>query len=423
MELRILFIACYSPFINNSAAIETLQYLNKLSDIKDNKVFLLTVDFPKDSVYYDEELAKLINKNVEIYKVKGGKIFNKFVPKNSGGNINLRTLNTFKFLKNVKNSLAIPDMYYGWSNNASVIGKEIVEKENIDVIFSMHEPPSSHLCAYKIKKQFNNIPWITYWSDPWLKDSTREDSIFFKKRIEKVMEKNIISTADKFIFVTELNRNDYIENYKIPRDKTFILTRGYDKEFFEKLLKEEKPSLIKEDKINLIYTGEIFTRLRDIKPFISAIKDIKKKDELIYNRLNILFFGNIDDINIKKELESLEVCKVNKRISFNEAIKYVLNSEILLLFGNKNSKQIPAKIYEYFGATGKILVIYGDKDDPLNKIVENNNRCVTTENNKDEIYNKLVYLLNNKETQYFTESDERYEWGNIVNKLNNILEE
>ena len=27
--MKILFIACYSPFINNSASIETLQYLKE----------------------------------------------------------------------------------------------------------------------------------------------------------------------------------------------------------------------------------------------------------------------------------------------------------------------------------------------------------------------------------------------------------
>ncbi len=51
--MRILFIACYSPFINNSAAIETLQYLNKLADNNDNEVHLLTVDFPENSIYYE----------------------------------------------------------------------------------------------------------------------------------------------------------------------------------------------------------------------------------------------------------------------------------------------------------------------------------------------------------------------------------
>ena len=34
--MKILFIACYSPMINNSASIETLMYLNNLCNIENN---------------------------------------------------------------------------------------------------------------------------------------------------------------------------------------------------------------------------------------------------------------------------------------------------------------------------------------------------------------------------------------------------
>ena len=44
------------------------------------------------------------------------------------------------------------------------------------------------------------------------------------------------------------------------------------------------------------------------------------------------------------------------------------------MFGNKNSKQIPAKIYDYFGAKGRIFVIYGDENDPIKRVVENNTK-------------------------------------------------
>ena len=42
--MKILFIACYSPLINNSASIETLQYLNNLAKGKkiEDKVILKT---------------------------------------------------------------------------------------------------------------------------------------------------------------------------------------------------------------------------------------------------------------------------------------------------------------------------------------------------------------------------------------------
>ena len=77
--MKILFIACYSPFINNSAAIETLQYLNKLSSINGNEVHLLTVDFPKDSIYYDEGLSKLISPDIKVNLIEGGIVFKKLM--------------------------------------------------------------------------------------------------------------------------------------------------------------------------------------------------------------------------------------------------------------------------------------------------------------------------------------------------------
>jgi glycosyltransferase involved in cell wall biosynthesis len=424
--MKILFIACYSPFINNSAAIETLQYLNKLSEIEENEVHLLTVDFPKNSIYFDEELSKMINSNVKTHLIEGGKLFNKLVPKESDNQVEITPssskIKKLKFLRNIKNAVAIPDMYYVWSKKASRYGIKLMEKEKFDAIFSMHEPPSSHLCGYNIKKKFNDVPWITYWSDPWLRDSTRLRSNFVKKSIEASMEKKVVNLADKFIFVTEDNKQDYIKSYGIDREKTYIITRGFDSKLFKKLDKEEKPKLVKDNKINIIYAGEIFSKLRDINPFIKAIEEIKEEKPSLYNKMNILFFGNIDDANAKEKLDALEVVTISKRIPFNEAIKYMLNSEILLLFGNRESKQIPAKIYEYFGARGKIFAIYGDNHDPIRKLIDGHERCITADNNRDDIKGNLINLLENDKKELFSEPDYSYEWDTIVERLNKILE-
>jgi|GEM_PF-626479 len=431
--MKILFIACYSPLINNSAAIETLQYLNKLSEINNNEVHLLTVNFPKDSIYYDETLRSMMDDEIKVHVVDGGIIFKKLMPRNiekskekAGLSLQNKSGKGKKLLRRLKNALVIPDMYYGWARKAGYYGIALMANEKFDAIFSMHEPPSSHLCAYYIKKQYRDVPWITYWSDPWLKDSTREKSFVVKKILEQNMEKNIVNLADKFIFVTEANKNEYLKDYKALSDgrkKTFILNRGFDKKLYDKLFNEEPPALIKKDKLNMIYTGEIFSKLRDIKPFIKAIEEIKEEDREAYSLLNVLFFGNIDDIEGKKRLERLEVAKVSPRIPFNEALKYMLNGNALLLFGNKNSTQIPAKIYDYFGAKGRIFVIYGDENDPIKRVVEKNKKCIVAENNvqeiKDRIY-KLIEMHKNEEIDCV--SDLNYEWNSIVERLNNILE-
>ena len=60
--MKILFIACYSPLINNSASIETLQYLNNLAKIDENEVMTL-----KEVKALRKEMARIKEEN-EILK-------------------------------------------------------------------------------------------------------------------------------------------------------------------------------------------------------------------------------------------------------------------------------------------------------------------------------------------------------------------
>ena len=424
--MNILFIACYSPLINNSASIETLMYLNSLSSIKENKIQLLTVDFPKNSIYYDENVLKMLDKKVIIHKVSGGKVFNKIMPKKINALNNQvvpRVSRKNTILRNIKNKVVFPDMYYLWSKKAYNLGKEIIKNKDIDIIFSMHEPPSSHLCALNLKKAFKHIPWVTYWSDPWMQDSTREDIGFLRKKIEEKMERQVVKNSDGFIFVTKQNANAFIGKYNISKNKVHLLTRGYDEKLYEKLSKEEAPKLIKKDKINIVYTGEIFKKLRDIKPFIEALEELRRDEKNIYENLNVMFFGNIDDEDLKIRLGNLEVATVSSRIPFNEALKYMLNSDILLIFGNKNSKQIPAKIYDYFGAKGFVQVILGDDKDPLKDLTEKNEKCILSLNNKKDIVKALKQNIEKVKKYKKSKPLEGYKWENVTKKLYDILKE
>lgn len=421
--MKILFIACYSPLINNSASIETLQYLNNL--IKDgNEIHLLTVDFPKNSIYYDEYIYSLLDKNVKVHAISGGKIFEKIMPKKSYNTGNVSNNNKSfinKIMREGKKIIAIPDMYLNWARKASKYGIKLMEEEKFDVIFSMHEPPSSHICALKIKEKNMDIPWVAYWSDPWLKDSTRENMGTLRKRIESGFEKKIIKNVDKHIFVTEANRNDYIESYNLNRKNTFIITRGYDEKAYEKIKNTVKAEKINSEKINFIYTGEIFSKLRNINPFVEAIKEIKREDKELYNKLNILFFGNIDSKEMSDNLSSLSNSEVSPRIPYDEAVSYMLNGDVLLIFGNKNSKQIPAKIYDCFGANGLIFVVLGDENDPIKDVVKNKEKCIVVNNNINEIKKGIYKAISLISSNYSLGPIEAYKWENISGKLNDIL--
>lgn len=426
--MKILFIACYSPLINNSASIETLQYLNNLAKIHNNEIHLLTVNFPPNSIYYDEYILSMLDPKVKLHIISGGIVFEKIMPKKRNSLGVVSNSNKFKvkikgILRKVKSIFAIPDMYLYWAIKASSYGIKLMENEKFDVMFSMHEPPSSHICAYRIKKKYKKLRWIAYWSDPWLKDSTREGSSFIRKKIEGNYEKEIVNLADKHIFVTKANRDDYVRTYNLNIDNTYIITRGYDANVYKEIKDSEKPILINDNMINIVYAGEIFSKLRDIRPFIKAINTIKKENSSLYNKLNILFFGNIDDEEIRNELLEIDNVKVSNRIPYKEALGYMLNADILLLFGNKNSKQIPAKIYDYFGCYAYILVVLGDENDPILDVVSNKDKCKVTINDDEDISNAIIDLTNRIISGSKSNEIAEYEWENISKRLDLILRE
>ena len=426
--MKILFIACYSPLINNSASIETLQYLNNLAKIDNNEIHLLTVNFPSNSIYYDEYILSMLDPKIKLHIISGGLIFEKIMPKKSSGvksntKNNKLKLKVKTWLRKVKSLFAIPDMYLYWAIKASNYGIKLVKNEKFDVMFSMHEPPSSHICAYRIKKRYKNLRWIAYWSDPWLKDSTREGSSFIRKKIEGRYEKQIINLADKHVFVTKANREDYIKTYNINPKDTYIITRGYDSKVYSDIKQSELPMLINNNMINVVYAGEIFSKLRDIRPFINALKRIKEDNSSLYEKLNILFFGNIDNEEVRSKLLEIDKVKVSNRIPYKEALSYMINADILLLFGNKNSKQIPAKIYDYFGCKAYILVILGDENDPILDVVSNLEKCKVSNNNIENINDGIIELTNRIINGNKSNEIEEYEWENISKKLDLILRE
>ena len=424
--MKILFIACYSPLINNSASIETLQYLNNLAKIDENEVHLLTVNFPKNSIYYDEYILSMLNEKVKMHIISGGKIFEKIMPKKPSNKAAVNSSQNNKsfiksMLKKGKSIIAVPDMYFNWAKAASKYGIELMKKEKFDVMFSMHEPPSSHICAMKIKEEFKDLPWVTYWSDPWLKDSTRENISPVRRKYEQSFERKVVNLSDRFIFVTKANRDDYVNSYNIPIEKTFIVTRGYDEKQYKEIKEKSNPKLIEKEKINFVYAGEIFSKLRNVNPFIDALNVIKNENIDLYNKLNIMFFGNIDSDEVKNKLNAIDKVSVSPRIPYDEALGYMLNSQVLLLFGNKNSKQIPAKVYDHFGAEGLIFVILGDKNDPIKDVVKNKEKCIVVNNNVDEIVNGINKIASMIELGIKHGAIEEYKWQYISKRLNDIL--
>ncbi|MGU8237635.1 hypothetical protein ACV3T9_10340 [Clostridium perfringens] len=425
--MRVLIISNELPPFRGSGNIRVMNYINYLSELN-NSIDVITVDYPKDSIAYDSSLENVFNSKVNLYRIKLSKLHKLFLTKKSKNNDkknnkrNNKNLNIKKILSSfIKEHMLIPDQYMFWINKAFKKSKELINKNNYDLVLTIHERPSAHIVGLKIKQTYPSLKWCGYWSDPWSEDSLRNNRGFIKKKIENFYEKKIVENMDKLLFTTEKTKKIYKEKYSIADNKLDIVYRGYNiLDYYEASKYKGKLPLLEKDKYNIVHLGTIYSELRDLNPLIEAVKILKLENKSIYDKLNIIFIGDFIGKDYKEIFDKYRVLKKYDAINFKDVIKYIENSECLLLYGNKNSSQVPGKVYEYLGSESPILTILGDEYDELEKIMKPLYKGPIILNEKQQIKNAIINLLNNKDEKY--NRIDIFEWKNVAKDLQYKLE-
>jgi len=427
--MRILVIATQLPPYIGSGNVRALNYINYLSRLG-HQVEVIGVDYPKDSVAYDNHLENAFDEQVKVYRIKPGYFYRFFyrrkaikITKESSSNTSINSTLKGKINFLIKRNFVIPDAFMQWILPAYFFGKKLNVKNKYDLLFTLHETPSSHIVGYLLKRKFKRLRWVGYWSDPWNEDSLRGERSFIKKIIEEKLEQLVIRRIDKLLFTTKKTKKLYIKKYNLEKSKVSIVYRGYDKNLYKNIQKDTYSNMsgLKEDKINILHIGTIYHQLRDIRPLCNAIDILKINDVELYQKLNIVFIGQFDNIEDQKKLSSYDAVSILPLIPYQEALKYTVMANVLLLYGNKNSTQIPGKIYEYFGSKATILTLYGDRYDELKEIMEEVDKGPVIENKEMQIYFALKNLINeysgNGVNSKWKEVNHQYEWENVVRDL------
>ncbi len=421
----ILVVSCYSVDINNSASIELIYYLNLLAESGEFKVHLLTMDFPKHSIYYDTNVSGLLHKGVVVHRVKGGFILNKMIPKNSinsKSNKNIKKLNSS--LIKLKNIFNIIDPYLGWSHKAYKYFKKSLYDLKFDVILSMHEPPSSLICGHRIKKFVDSRPedirLVSYFSDPYCNELNRRSKNFIVRKINSVIERSVVNVSNGFLFVTESNLNYFVNKYNIKFNNVSLVHRNLSKTFINKF-KRDYPIEFMKDKINFLYAGDIVKGVRDITKFVEALDYVAKNNIDVFSRLNINFYGNIKDDFQLELVEKSPYINFKNRISYLKIINFMIHADVLLIFGNKEFSQIPAKIYDYMATNAYILVILESYDDPFYKLIKNVDGIICTLNNWISISKTLVEFVNNVHDPKKNFERNSFDNNDILNKIKKVF--
>lgn len=412
--MRILIISNNFPPCNVSASIRALNYANYLSELG-HEITVIAADFPKDFINYDGNLKDKILPSIDVNYIDMGNLYkSNYTKKSANKEIFVgQKKNKFHFwVKNtLKNLIMVPDVYGGWRKNATKVGKGLVEKKKIDLIISMHESPSAHMVGYGIYKKFPNIRWIGYWSDPWTGDTQRSSNGKLRNFIEYQIEKQIIKNVDSLLFTSSDTIERYNSKFNLENKKCSIVYRGYSETRYEPYIMTEG---IVENKINVVYTGDIFTKIRDLNPFCEALENI---GEDIREKFNFIFVGNIDSVEVANRLNKFENVKLIPRVSFDVAQQYCYRADLLLLLTNKGSDQIPGKVYEYFGIEKPTVSLFDQENNFYNFMLSANKGPVIF-NTKENIIHLLNHIekMSSINPQWYNRL-EKFSWEKVVQDL------
>ncbi|WRP06317.1 glycosyltransferase [Rossellomorea aquimaris] len=425
---NILFITYHFPPMNGSTSTMNFQIVKNLSE--KFRVFVLTVNVSEGEV--GNTLLKRLNNNVSIYRSDLGFLHKHYYKKSKEAEktynaeskirVHKRLMKRVKKIAhNTKERMLLPDPVIDWYPVAIKKIKNIIDDINPDYIISSASPYTSHLIGHNISRVYN-IPHILYYGDPWVYEQSRKRG-FFRFHLEKRIEKKILKHAIKVYVVTETTRKLYIDKYPIEPSKVDITRSGFDPEDYS--YSESHYN----EKLTMIYGGALNPIHRNPLPFFEAISTLKDdvKNEIHFK----LYTNEVEKYNKLIRERGLEtVIEVKPIIAYENFIKELVVSDLLILFGNSSSLQIPGKVYDYIGSLTKILLINNTSEyinDPTYKLLNSYEENFYSINESNEIKNVLYDIHNRWRKKGLGKNNyknvEHFTWSRSLTKLIEFIEE
>lgn len=355
---KALIVTYYWPPAGGPGVQRTLKF-TKYMKRNGWQPVILTVENPT-SPAMDFSLEKSISEDCIIYKTKTiepfgaykkltGKKKDDLIPKGIG-NTGKKSLKE-KISKYIRANVFIPDARLGWIPFIIKEGKKIIEKENIDLIFSSSPPHSLQIGSYYLSKS-SKVKWVADFRDPWtnaywLKNLNKNR---LSSYIDKHLERKVLRKADLITTVSD----EIIEmlNKKVSNNYALI-HNGF--EDFHKA--DDEPV----DKFILLFFGNV-VKEENHNEIYEALDSL---EDNIKNKLEIHFIGNVfegfaESIEHLKDLKFIFKDYMPRAELFNESAKASILF-ITYLKGIEYSKgTIGAKFFDYLSLQKPILAV-GEK--------------------------------------------------------------
>ena len=319
----------------------------------------------------------------------------------------------------------VPDDKASWINDATEEALKIIEKENIDLLYTTSAPYSAHVIGYNIVRKYN-IKWIADFRDQWVNNPFLEYNALTNMR-HKALEKKVMETADKVISVSKPIIEDFERRYpNVDKQKFEIITNGYDENDFAGLNTNHK-----EKRFKIVYNGTLYGRMSP-ENILIAIDNLISAGKVDEKKINIEFCGNIGSAHGGKveafKAKYPEAVTTKNYLPHKESLENLINASaaLLIIDEGKGSEGIyTGKIFEYI-RSGKPIIGIVPKGVARDLIISTDTgECVypgDIEGLENIIYRLYMNYIKGKQSmnQKWDEI-EKYERKNLSINLSNII--
>jgi glycosyltransferase involved in cell wall biosynthesis len=271
------------------------------------------------------------------------------------GTANTAQAGSTGFLSRVVRTWAyIPDGQVGWFPYATRAGRRVLEERDASAIFSTSYPVTAHMAAARLKSETGK-PWIADFRDLWTENHYADYTSKFRKRLDQVLESNLLDKADVLVTVSE-SLAGTLRKLTGGRKRVEIIRNGFDSEDFAGITRSRP------DRWTITYVGTFYGAKQDPSAFLAALKRLIESGRIAKQDVLFNIVGKPDafvqDLIARSGLA--DVARFTGFVAHREALEYQVNSSLLLLILHRdkaNPGVTTGKLYEYLGSRTPILAI------------------------------------------------------------------
>ena len=292
------------------------------------------------------------------------------------------------------NDIIFPiDKQIGWVPFALWEAIKIIRHYKIRKVYITAYPFSAFLVGILLKKVFKEkIFWVADYRDAWQFEPKFDKMVsHLRKKIVIYTEKQILNYADYFVFTTDYIYSQYIKNFPFIKNKSSVITNGYDEDDFQKIHPKIYP------KFTFLFMGKIYLFKGSPIPLFLAMKRYKEKNsDLTFNLIHI---GTVPQKILKFVKENrINFYSYEGYKNHKEALNFLSGANVLVIIVNNDDSSkcvLPGKLFEYL-RIGKPILALGPKKSMLEKYIELTNSGVFAScEDEIEIENAIHSLISN----------------------------